>query len=350
MDQAYDLRLAPLLVQHTAELLERDRSHPSVIIWSLANESEWGPDFDRSHDYVKRSDATRPTSAGGSRILDLATRHNPISLKRMQEQRSLDRPLIWDESLCIFQGIWRDGLELWRDPGMRDYYIVPLLPIWKELLASKVVQGSMIWAWSDDIFQVPGRGLEHGRYTANAHDIDPVYGTAGKGLVGDAPWGVVDGWRRRKPEFWHTKKLHSPVKVTTLRVSVPQTGEPIRLGVENRYEFTNLSELTLRWVLGAESGELHPDVPPRQKGTIEIPLPQAASGSHLLLRFLDAAGGLVDEEGVLVGDEKRPRRPRRVVHRFGFAPKARWPGISRPFWARGSRWPSIRITAGSGAP
>ena len=45
VNQAYDLRLAPLFVQHTAELLERDRSHPSVIIWSLVNESYVGPGF-----------------------------------------------------------------------------------------------------------------------------------------------------------------------------------------------------------------------------------------------------------------------------------------------------------------
>jgi beta-galactosidase len=308
VSQAYDLRLAPLFVQHTAELLERDRSHPSVIIWSLANESEWGPGFDRAFDYVKRSDPTRPTSSGGSNILDLATRHNPISLKRMKENEALDRPLIWDESLCVFQGIWRDGRELRRDPGERDYWIAPLVPIWQKVRASKIVQGSMIWAWSDDNFQVPGRGLEHGRYPANAHVIETVYGVPGKGLVGDAPWGVVDGWRRRKPEFWHTKKLYSPVRVTTLAVPAPEPGGTLRLEVENRYEFTNLSELTLRWEMGPDSGELHPDVPPGKAGGVEIPVMPAAPG-RLLVRFLDDAGRLVDEESVLVGAEETPSTP-----------------------------------------
>ena len=308
VNQAYDLRLAPKFVQHAAELLERDRSHPSVIIWSLANECEWGPGFDRSLDYVKRSDPTRPTSAGQSKILDLATRHNPISLKRMREYEGLDRPMIWDESLCIFQGIWRDGRELQRDPGQRDYWIAPLIPIWKEIRASKVVQGSMIWAWSDDNFQVPGRGLEHGRYPANAHVIESVYGVSGKGIVGDAPWGVVDGWRRRKPEFWHTKKLYSPVRVTTLSVPAPQSSGPVRIEVENRYEFRNLSELTLRWELGPDSGELHPDIPPGKAGVVEIPAARAAAGL-LLVRFLDGAGRLVDEESVLVGGEKAPLPP-----------------------------------------
>ena len=310
VSQSSDLRLAPLVVEHTAELLERDRSHPSVIIWSLVNESKWGPVFDRSHEYVKRSDPTRPVSAATSKDLDLATRHNPVTIELIHQSNALHTPVICDESLCVYQGIWQDGPEMWQDPGDRDYWIVPLIPLWNELLASKVVQGSMIWAWADDIFQVPERGPEHGRLAAMAHDIDALYGVPDKGLVGDAPWGVVDGWRRKKPEFWNTKKLHSPVRVTTLQLPVPAAGVPPHLSIQNRYEFTNLAELTLAWQLDQESGELHPDIPPQQTGDVTIPIRRPISaGSHLLVRFLNGAGAMVDEESILIGGEAKQTPP-----------------------------------------
>lgn len=311
VNQAHDLRLAPLVIQHTAELLERDRSHPSVIIWSLVNESSWGPDFDRSYEYAKGADPTRPVSAAESKNLDLATKHNPVTIPRMQQYSSVKTPLIWDESLCIFQGIWGDGRELWEDPGDRDYWIAPLIPVWNAILKSQFVQGSMIWAWADDVFQVPGRGSENGRNVTMAHSSDALYGASGKGVVGDAPWGVVDGWRRKKPEFWNAKKLYSPVKVLSLQVPVPEPGAPLHLRVENRYEFTNLSELTLKWQAGQEFGELHADVAPRQTGDIAISLRRpVSSGEHLQVRFLNAAGGLVDEEQILLGEEIKQAPPR----------------------------------------
>ncbi|HUY14937.1 MAG TPA: glycoside hydrolase family 2 TIM barrel-domain containing protein [Terriglobia bacterium] len=311
VDRSHDLRLVPLVVQHTAELLERDRSHPSVIWWSLCNESSWGPVFERSHEYVKRSDPTRPTSAAATQDLDLATRHNPITLDRMQQSNSSKVPVIWDESLCVFQGMYQDGPELWRDPGERDYYIVPLIPIWDALLASDVIQGSMIWAWSDDIFQVPGRGSEFGRRQTRVHGVDQLYGAPGKGVVGDAPWGVVDGWRRKKPEFWHTKKLHSPIKVLTLELPAPSAGNLPPLRIHNRYEFTNLEELTLSWEFGEEKGQIHPRIAPQRIGEVQIPVRQAATpGSYLTIRFLNRDGKLVDEEEIRVASEAIPvRRP-----------------------------------------
>jgi hypothetical protein len=311
VDQADDLRLAPLVVQHTAELLERDRSHPSVIIWSLVNESSWGPDFDRSFEYVKGADPTRPISAAESKNLDLATKHNPVTLPRIQQYSSVKTPLIWDESLCIFQGIWGDGQELWVDPGDRDYWVAPLIPVWNEILRSSFVQGSMIWAWADDIFQVPGRGSEYGRNLTMAHSSDGLYGVPVKGVVGDAPWGVVDGWRRKKPEFWSVMKLYSPAKILTLQVAVPKPGSPLRLQVQNHYEFTNLSELTLAWQIDQDSGELHADVGPGQTGSLAIAVRHpVSSGKHLQVRFLNASGGLVDEEQVLVGEEMKEAPPR----------------------------------------
>ena len=310
VNRPYDLRLAPLVIQRTAELLQRDRSHPSVIIWSLVNESSWGPIFERSYEYVKQSDPTRPLSAATTKDLDIATLHNPLSIARIRENEKLQTPLIFDESLCIFQGIWGDYGEVWRDPGYRDYWVLPLIPIWEEMLKSGTTQGSMIWAWSDDIFQVPGRASEHGRGLTKMHDVDYLYGAPGMGVVGDAPWGVVDGWRRKKPEFWHTKKLHSPIRVTTLSLPTPAPGELPRISVHNRYEFTNLSELVLAWKLGPEQGELHPNLAPQQTAWIEIPLRQAvAPGSRLHIHFLDGIGRLVDEESIQFGEAPKTSPP-----------------------------------------
>jgi len=297
VDESSDLRYLPLFVQRTAEILDRDRSHPSVIIWSLANESTWGPDFEAAYRFVKKNDPSRPLSAGQSARLDLETMHNPISLERMKEREDVPVPIIWDESFCIFQGhLWGDTREMWLDPGDRDYYIAPLMDIWDAVQASKNVQGSMIWAWVDDIFLVPGRDSEYGRSGIGRpeHPLDGIYHIPGRGVVGDAPWGIVDGWRRKKPEFWHVKMLMSPVHMNERALPAWRQGSPVTFTVDNRYDFTNLSETNLEWSVGTYHGVLHPDVAPHTSKLISLPLPADTKlGDTLSLHWTGHAGHLI---------------------------------------------------------
>ena len=65
-------------------------------------------------------------------------------------------------------------------------------------------------------------------------------------------WWMAGG--ARKPEFWITKKLHSPVKLKEGPIAPPAAGETLRLPVENQYDFTDLSELRVEWQIGAEQG------------------------------------------------------------------------------------------------
>ncbi|HEV2398796.1 MAG TPA: glycoside hydrolase family 2 TIM barrel-domain containing protein [Candidatus Sulfotelmatobacter sp.] len=296
VDESSDLRYLPLFIQRTAEILDRDRSHPSVIIWSLANESTWGPDFEAAYRFVKRTDTSRPLSAGQSARLDLDTMHNPISLERMKEREDVPVPILWDESFCIFQGhLWGDTREMWLDPGDRDYYIAPLIDIWDAVQASKNVQGSMIWAWIDDIFLVPGRDSEYGRSGIGRpeHPLDSIYHVPGRGIVGDAPWGIVDGWRRKKPEFWHVKMLMSPVHMTQRALPGWAPGSPASFTIDNRYDFTNLSEIRLEWSIGTHHGLLHPDVAPHTSKAITLTLPSdTKAGDYVSLRWT-GDGGLV---------------------------------------------------------
>ncbi|MEW5978459.1 MAG: glycoside hydrolase family 2 TIM barrel-domain containing protein [Acidobacteriota bacterium] len=304
----YDLRRTALVKQLTAELLERDRSHPSVLYWSAANESSWGPVLFNSEQMIKEKDPTRPVMGTWSDHFDLAILHNPLSVQRIRENESLSKPLIFDESLCIYQGIWSDTGELWRDPGYRDYYVAPLIETWEEMLRSKVTQGSFIWAWSDDLFAVPGRAFEHGRAITAVHDVDRVYRIPGRGLVGDAPWGVVDGWRRKKPEFWHVKKIHSPVRVPVSVLDPPDASGDLGVPVENRYYFSNLAELTIVWEFQGRHGMVSLDLPPQHQGMLRIPIGklEPAAGGELILRFQDKSGNTVEETRLVIGEGVRP--------------------------------------------
>ncbi len=293
---ADDLRLTPRIMQLNAELLTRDRNHPSVFMWSLCNESDFGYAFERSHEWMRQADPSRPDGGSYDRgSLEVLARHNPITIAGIAETEKANKPVLWDECWCIFQGIFGDVAEMWLDPGIRDYYAEPLPAIYEQMMQSKHIAGTQIWAWSDDIFCVPNRGLEYGRGTTRSHFIENQYRMPDRGLVGDAPWGVVDGWRRRKPEFWITKKLHSPVKLKEGPLALPAAAETIRLPVENQYDFTDLSELRVQWQIGPQHGVAHASGIPHQPGEIQIrPDQLPAPGQILDLEIKDRQGRLVD--------------------------------------------------------
>ncbi|HLV86227.1 MAG TPA: glycoside hydrolase family 2 TIM barrel-domain containing protein [Candidatus Sulfotelmatobacter sp.] len=284
---AHDLRWSALNRQVTAEMVERDMSHPSVAYWSAGNESDWGPNMDMGADEIRAHDPSRPVMGSWTDHLDFIIHHNPITVKGIQAQDNDTKPVLWDESLAPYQGIWRDGKAMWRDPGVRDYYVVPLIDVMEAFWNSKVVQASFIWAWSDDLFLVPGRGAEQGRVFTEDHGVERIYYKPGSGLVGDAPWGVIDGWRRQKPEFWNIQNLYSPIAISDRTLDLPASG-PLRISVKNRYFFTNLSERQIKWRIGEQEGAAKADIPPQTVGTIEVPLPSGVkAGSKLELSFFE---------------------------------------------------------------
>jgi beta-galactosidase len=299
-----DLNFTPRIIQLTAELVARDRNHPSVFMWSLCNESGFGTGFERSHEWVRAADPDRPTGAGTSAWLEIATLHNPLAISRIEENEHLDKPLLFDESLCVFQGIFGDVAEMWLDPGVRDYYATPLRDVYDRFMKSRVTQGSFIWCWADDIFCVPNRGLEYGRGVTRSHFLTEQYALPGRGLTGDAPWGVVDGWRRPKPEFWITKKLHSPVRIDESPLALPAEDEPIRVPVENQHDFADLAELRIEWEIQGERGEVKASVPPRSKGELILrPRRKPGRGQTLSLTFTHPSGLLVDSYRIPFGGE-----------------------------------------------
>jgi len=315
MDRAHDLRWGALVRQLTAEMVERDMSHPSVAYWSAGNESEWGPTLDLGAHEIRSHDPSRPVMGSWTDGLDFTIRHNPITVAGIHSLENNSKPVLWDESLAPYQGIWNDGKALWRDPGIRDYYVAPLIDVMEAFWNSKVVQASFIWAWSDDMFLVPKRGAEQGRGYTEDHGLERIYYKPDHGLVGDAPWGVIDGWRREKPEFWGIQNLYSPIAIHDRSLAFPPSGS-LRIAVKNRYFFTDLSELRIQWRMGGEEGAAVAHIAPQTTGDLEIPIPPGAQpGSNLELRFMNG-DRLVNAFTIKVG-ESQPAR----VENSGNAPQ-----------------------------
>ena len=203
------------------------------------------------------------------------------------------KPLLWDESYGPYQGAFYDHADLYLDPGIRDYYVEPLIACYRKFIESKVVQGSQIWAWADDMFCPPNMSQENGRGWIHEHFSEELYRIAGRGLCGDAPWGVVDSWRS-KPEFWIVKKLHTPVKLPETPLPMPERARRFASRCRIFYDFTDLSELKIDWQLGSRKGTLKASLPPRTAGESLIDAGTPAPGDVLAVNFRNAKGQLVD--------------------------------------------------------
>jgi hypothetical protein len=281
-------------IDQFAELIERDRSHPCVIIWSLANESFWGENIARMNAYAHAEDPGRLTifsfpinqredddlpdiwsfhySGMDRDITALADSH----WRSYREQVPI--PVLHDESTHI--PCYNTG-EMRRDPGVRDFWGETILRFWDMLWEKKGALGCAIWAGIDDVGE--RRGSWYTGYT----------------------WGIIDGWRRKKPEYWHTRKAYSPVRLKDL----PESREgKISIPVENHFNHTNLREIEISWTFNGFAGKFPgPDIQPRGAGWLEIPV-LFVPGKRLDLSFTDPFGNRVEEASYVLGGQ-RPAKP-----------------------------------------
>jgi beta-galactosidase/beta-glucuronidase len=286
-----DPRYTARYMNQFAEMMERDKSHPSVIIWSLGNESRWGSNFAKEYAYVKREDTTRPVIFSypeqvpkGTPGYDIVSVHYP---RVDGDLRSGGIPKLNDEYGHV---ACYNLATLKRDPGVRNFWGESLKRFWENCFTSAGCLGGAIWATIDEVFMLPDSPVGYGE------------------------WGIVDGWRRPKPEYWLTQKAYSPVRIVDAPVANPGAGQPLRIPVRNWFDHTDLSELAVVWSVGAESGKIESlSVSPHAQGMLTIPARRWENGEILDLKFYRAGDILVDEYKLPVGRASRvfpaPRGP-----------------------------------------
>lgn len=269
-----DERFLPYMVNADVENVLAGRNHPSIIIWSLGNESVWSPLWEKVLAVVKKLDPSRPTTFhdqcwGGYNNAhskaDIAVYHYP-GTNGPAASDTMKRPVLFGEYAHIS---CYNRRELLTDPGIRSSYGKPLEAIYDSMYYHKGCLGGAIWSGIDDTFDMPD-----GR------------------IVGYGPWGPIDGWRRPKPEYFGMKKAYSPIKIK--HIDWPAAGKKyIELSVENRYDFTSLKDVNITAVINGVSQTVKADIAPRSSGIIRI---LAVDVKILQLTFKDARGFIADEE------------------------------------------------------
>ncbi len=248
-------------------MVERDKNHPSVVYWSMGNETGLGRSFDAMYAAMKAIDPTRPIHyesrnppyAPTLSSFDIISTMYPTVdhiLDLMNQDPS--RPVI----ICEYAHAMGNSLG-----NFRKY--------WDAYDKYPRLQGGFVWDWVDQALRHPGPG--GGRVVWN-------WVNTSDGANGND--GLVNADRTPQPELQEAKKVQQPVKIEEVDASAG------RVRVRNAYDFLDLSHLALEWRVLADGIVL-------QSGTVGSPLDIRPGESRELTLPYDAGKLPPDREGIL---------------------------------------------------
>ncbi|WP_373330982.1 glycoside hydrolase family 2 TIM barrel-domain containing protein [Salmonirosea aquatica] len=207
-------------------MVERDKNHPSVIVWSLGNESGNGANFTAMANYIRLADPTRPIHYEGRAnygpttlsSFDIISVMYPTTESMIElVKKDPERPLI----VCEYAHGMGNSLG-----NLQEY--------WDVIERYPTMQGGFIWDWVD---QGLAQKTADGRtYWNHVNYIDGA--NAGDGLVNPD--------RTPQPEINEVKQVYQYVKFD-LPDTLSSSPKPIKL--RNAYTFQSLSPFKLVWTL-----------------------------------------------------------------------------------------------------
>ncbi|WP_068784704.1 glycoside hydrolase family 2 TIM barrel-domain containing protein [Paenibacillus phocaensis] len=259
-------------VERAVRMVERDKNHASVIIWSMGNESGYGANHKAMAEWTKARDTSRPVHYEGAdaryygdpdtACLDLDSRMY-ASVKEI-ERYALDENSTKPLFLCEYSHAMGNG------PGdLQDY--------WNVIYRYPKLMGGCVWEWCD-----------HG-IAAETPDGQRYYAYGGD--FGDRPNdgnfcidGLVSPDRRPHTGLLELKQVIAPVRI--------EAGDAAqgRFRVRNRYDFSNLSHLSVNWKLEREgevlrqgrTASLTAEPGETQELSLPFDLPQDMPGPFIL--------------------------------------------------------------------
>ena len=264
-------------VFRSRETIARDKNRACVVAWSCGNESSYGVNNQAELDYVKANDPTRlalisQVTIGQSPKADFDDYHYPPvpQMKAMLASPARARvPAIYTEI-----------------GGIEDPWGQILADNWGPIWSSDGITGAFIWEWQEQHLadKFPQRWNTP---SPGAKGLDRATGIR---LTGGG--GAVTADRQPKPDrYFNLKMVYSPV-TTTAREVDPAAGQCL-VPLQNRYSFTDLSELKCHWQALAGDRELaagDTHISARPRSTVDAKFPATAGMDTLRLEFIHPDG------------------------------------------------------------
>ncbi|MEM9418598.1 MAG: glycoside hydrolase family 2 TIM barrel-domain containing protein [Planctomycetota bacterium] len=236
-----DPRWHDAFVDRAMNMVKRTKNHPSIILWSLGNESGYGENHDAMATWIRAYDPTRPLHYEGAvrnTWKQIDTAMEPIG----RHVTDIICPMYPDlEELIKWSTLDRDDrpyipCEYQHAMGnsngcLQDY--------WDTFEKYDGLQGGFIWEWIDHgIKQATADGEEFyaygGDFGEKIHDSE---------FVCD---GLIGADREPHPAMADCHKVQQPVGFALANA---KRG---RLNITNKNYFTDLSWLSFRWVIEVE--------------------------------------------------------------------------------------------------
>ncbi|WP_406262404.1 DUF4981 domain-containing protein [Streptomyces chartreusis] len=286
---ADDPRYLNAFVDRVSRMVLRDKNHPSVIVWSLGNESDYGANHDAAAGWLRRHDPTRPLQYEGAAKLgwadpDVASDIACPMYASLED--CLAHALSGQQTKPLIQCEYSHAMGN-SNGTLADH--------WAAIEATPGLQGGFIWEfWDHGILQRVSDGRPAGRGGAGLYDngvAAPGYRWAYGGDFGESIHdgafiadGVVFPDRTPKPAMYEHREISAPLRIECFR------HEGIVLG--NHQHFRGLDWLTGEWRLDLADGTtltapaVLPNLCPGETAAVPLPfeVPRDGGEAWLTLR------------------------------------------------------------------
>ncbi|MCH8686239.1 glycoside hydrolase family 2 TIM barrel-domain containing protein [Pedomonas mirosovicensis] len=255
---------APAILDRVQRMVERDKNHPSIIFWSLGNETGVGPSFEAAAKWIRQRDPSRAINFLGWGTTGL--KHAP------------------NDYVDIYAPMY-DDIENMIDYATDPRFTQPMIQTeyahamgnsvgnlddyWKVIRKYPKLQGGFIWDWVDQtMIRKDAKGRD---YWASGFD----YGESpreGPSVVAD---GLIQSDRTPHPHYYEVAKVYAPVAFEAENAAAG------KLRVINRNSFIDLSGLNFEWALLEDGAEIargpltNVAAEPGKSAAFAVPLPEA---------------------------------------------------------------------------
>ncbi|MEI7767567.1 MAG: glycoside hydrolase family 2 TIM barrel-domain containing protein [Phycisphaerae bacterium] len=292
---ALDPQWLPAHLLRISRMVERDKNHPSIILWSLGNESGYGPAHDAMAAWARAADPTRPIhyeNAGSVSATDIqCPMYASIAgcLERLMSDAR--RPVIQCEyahAMGNSSGNLKEHWEtIWRQPRF---------------------QGGFIWDWADQgILVHTPEGQPYWAYGGDFGETQHDGWFCNNGLV--FPDRTLHPCYHEVAYWYQT--IHTQWAPPPRRGTLP----PETLRITNRQFFRTLAGVTATWRLweaGVETatGTIPlPELAPQQSANLTLTLPPATQSGqerHVVIEYRLQDATTWAPAGFIVAREQLP--------------------------------------------